>query len=137
MIKAYIDFWKRAFDFKGRSSRPDYWWAFLVNVLITLVFTIAFVWVPLAVAINASGISITNDSQAFMVLVSSYMWPTWIPTLILFIPQLSLQVRRLRDAGFHPGWAVLNYIGWIPLIRIFSFIGTIALFIMSCMPTKR
>ncbi|HBO5486589.1 TPA: DUF805 domain-containing protein, partial [Pseudomonas aeruginosa] len=25
MIKAYIDFWKRAFDFRGRSTRPDYW----------------------------------------------------------------------------------------------------------------
>lgn len=23
MIKAYIDFWKRAFDFSGRSTRPD------------------------------------------------------------------------------------------------------------------
>ena len=28
MIKAYIDFWKRAFDFRGRSTRPDYWWAY-------------------------------------------------------------------------------------------------------------
>lgn len=25
MIKAYIDFWKRAFDFRGRSTRPDFW----------------------------------------------------------------------------------------------------------------
>ena len=25
MIKAYIDFWKRAFDFSGRSTRPDFW----------------------------------------------------------------------------------------------------------------
>lgn len=24
MIKAYIDFWKRAFDFRGRSTRPDF-----------------------------------------------------------------------------------------------------------------
>lgn len=29
MIKAYIDFWKRAFDFSGRSTRPDYWWGLL------------------------------------------------------------------------------------------------------------
>ncbi|MDA5539738.1 hypothetical protein PJF60_03680 [Streptococcus thermophilus] len=35
MIKAYIDFWKRAFDFSGRSTRPDYWWVHLINVIIS------------------------------------------------------------------------------------------------------
>lgn len=40
MIKAYIDFWKRAFDFSGRSTRPDYWWAYLVNVIIITILTV-------------------------------------------------------------------------------------------------
>lgn len=40
MIKAYIDFWKRAFDFRGRSTRPDYWWAYLVNVIIITILTV-------------------------------------------------------------------------------------------------
>lgn len=45
MIKAYIDFWKRAFDFRGRSTRPDFWWTYLVNVIIMtilVVFCISF-----------------------------------------------------------------------------------------------
>ena len=42
MIKAYIDFWKRAFDFSGRSTRPDYWWAYLVNVIFLLFFVFLF-----------------------------------------------------------------------------------------------
>ena len=42
MIKAYIDFWKRAFDFSGRSTRPDYWWAYLVNVIIITILTVLF-----------------------------------------------------------------------------------------------
>ena len=36
MIYAYLDFWRRAFDFAGRSDRPDYWWAIFANMLITI-----------------------------------------------------------------------------------------------------
>ena len=46
MIKAYIDFWKRAFDFSGRSTRPDYWWAYLVNVIIITILTVFCVLIP-------------------------------------------------------------------------------------------
>lgn len=46
MIKAYIDFWKRAFDFSGRSNRPDYWWAYLVNVIIITILTVFCVLIP-------------------------------------------------------------------------------------------
>lgn len=40
MIKAYIDFWKRAFDFRGRSTRPDFWWTYLVNVIIMTILVV-------------------------------------------------------------------------------------------------
>ena len=42
MIKAYIDFWKRAFDFRGRSTRPDFWWTYLVNVIIMTILVVSF-----------------------------------------------------------------------------------------------
>ena len=57
-------------------------------------------------------------------------------SLIELIPQLSLQIRRLRDAGFHPAWVLLSYIGLVPILAIFSLIGSIVLLIMSCQPTK-
>jgi len=104
VIKAYIDFWKRAFDFSGRSTRPDYWWAYLVNELQKIIIT--------------------------------YAWPLMLFSLIELIPQLSLQIRRLRDAGFHPAWVLLSYIGLVPILAIFSLIGSIVLLIMSCQPTK-
>ena len=46
MIKAYIDFWKRAFDFSGRSTRPDYWWVYLINVIISTILVVGFVLIP-------------------------------------------------------------------------------------------
>ncbi len=33
MIEAYKKFWKGYVDFEGRSTRSDYWFAYLANVL--------------------------------------------------------------------------------------------------------
>ena len=33
MIEAYKKFWKGYVDFKGRSTRSDYWFAYLANML--------------------------------------------------------------------------------------------------------
>ena len=38
MIEAYKKFWKGYVDFEGRSTRSDYWFVYLVNVLITFAF---------------------------------------------------------------------------------------------------
>ena len=49
MISAYKTFWTKAFDFKGRSSRSEYWWAYLANFII--IFLLA-IFVGISVAIN-------------------------------------------------------------------------------------
>ncbi len=38
MIEAYKKFWKGYVDFEGRSTRSDYWFAYLANILITFAF---------------------------------------------------------------------------------------------------
>ena len=42
MINSYKRFWTKAFDFKGRSTRNEYWFAVLANFLINLLFLIIF-----------------------------------------------------------------------------------------------
>jgi uncharacterized membrane protein YhaH (DUF805 family) len=37
MVEAFISGWKRAFDYEGRSSRPDYWWFVLANFIVVLI----------------------------------------------------------------------------------------------------
>ena len=59
MIKAYIDFWKRAFDFSGRSTRPDFWWAYLVNVIIITILTVFCVLIPFFSNVDLSDSGIT------------------------------------------------------------------------------
>lgn len=62
MIKAYIDFWKRAFDFRGRSTRPDYWWAYLVNVIIITILTVFCVLIPFFSNVDLSDPALLNNS---------------------------------------------------------------------------
>ena len=133
MIKAYIDFWKRAFDFRGRSTRPDYWWAYLVNVIIIIILTVFCVLIPFFSNVDLSDPANSTELQKIII---TYAWPLMLFSLIELIPQLSLQIRRLRDAGFHPAWVLLSYIGLIRILAIFSLIGSIVLLIMSCQPTK-
>ena len=40
MFTAYKKFWTHYADFEGKSTRSDYWWSVLCNVLITLPFGI-------------------------------------------------------------------------------------------------
>ena len=111
MIKAYIDFWKRAFDFRGRSTRPDYWWAYLVNVIIITILTVFCVLIPFFSNVDLSDPALLNNPTELQKIIITYAWPLMLFSLIELIPQLSLQIRRLRDAGFHPAWVLLSYIG--------------------------
>ena len=135
MIKAYIDFWKRGFDFSGRSTRPDYWWVYLINVIISTILVVGFVLIPFFSNVSHNP-AILNDSTEIQKMILKYMSPIMIFGLIILIPQLSLQFRRLRDAGIHPAWGLLSCIGLVPILTFFSFIGSIVLIVMSCQPTK-
>lgn len=87
------------FDFKTRSSRSEFWWVFLFNLLL-----------PFAVGIAASLLAAITGSMA----VASIMGKiTGIWMLISGIPTLALTVRRLHDVG-KSGWWLL--MGLIPLV---------------------
>lgn len=156
MIQAYIDFWSRGFDFKGRSSRPEFWWPWLLNQLLYLALLFCIVIYTLA---HFSGKEY-GDWALFGLIFSflSHMEQAHSVILIfsalLIIPNLSLQMRRLRDAGFRPEWAYIALAGpclylvrmlvsgletelyIISIIENLFSMGNLALIIMSCMPTK-
>lgn len=116
MINAIKNFFKGYVDFSGRSTRPDYWWIWLANIILSIPFYIAY----------GSLMANPNSEAAFMTLgLIGFVY--LILSLALFLPGLALTVRRLRDAGFH--WALI-FIVFIP------FAGGIALMVLLAMPTK-
>lgn len=95
----------RTFDFKGRSSRLEYW-SYIGVMVVGLVVGMTVL----------RGIS-KSLSEAFYILA----------LIGLFVTNLSLGVRRLHDIGMS---------GWLLLIGIIPYLGTIALLILAAMPSS-
>lgn len=124
MINAYKNFFKNYAEFTGRSTRPDYWWVWLGNFILSIPFWIIYFYTVFLSAVMDS----INDSvseatfMVFGLVVIIYA----VFYLAILVPTLALSVRRLRDAGFH--WAFI-FLRFVPM-------GGIALLILHAMPTK-
>ena len=116
MINAIKNFFKGYVDFSGRSTRPDYWWIGLANIILSIPFYMAY------------GAAMANpDSEAAIMTLGLIGFVYLIFGLAVLLPGLALTVRRLRDAGFH--WALI-FVAFIPMV------GGIALLVLLAMPTK-
>lgn len=117
IFKAYKKYWMGYFDFTGGSSRSDYWLVVLANTIVTIIlFSILIVVIVFD----------SPDSPYHVILTLLYLLVmTYFPAS--FIPSIALQVRRLRDAGYH--WALI-------FLRFAFVIGGIVLLILFCQPTK-
>ena len=115
MFRAYKKYWMGYVDFTGRSSRSDYWLAVLANTIVTIIlFSILIV------------VFDSPDSPYHIILNILYLLVmTYFPAS--FIPSIAIQVRRLRDAGYH--WALI-------FLRFAFVIGDIVLLVLFCQPTK-
>lgn len=119
MIEAYKKFWKGYVDFEGRSTRSDYWFAYLANMLTVVAF-----YVLLAVF---GGIAGATDSSFLAVISLILLLIFFAYGIAACLPGIAVTVRRLRDAGYH--WAYI-FIPLIPFVGIFIFI------FLLCQPTK-
>lgn len=119
MIEAYKKFWKGYVDFEGRSTRSDYWFVYLVNVLITFAYF-------LLQAVFGGLVAVTESS--FLAVISLILLLIFFAYgIAAFLPSIAITVRRLRDAGYN--WPYI-FIPLIPFVGIFIFI------FLLCQPTK-
>ena len=95
MIEAYKKFWIKAFDFKSKSSRKDYWLVVLAGSIIGLIYSI-FILMPAA---------FLNEGL--------YIFLLGISNLYFFasiIPSWAISIRRIRDAGKSWQWVFINFV---------------------------
>ena len=78
MMQAWKSGFKNWLDFRGRASRSEYWWFYLLSVLIAIIVNLHIV------------------------------------SIVLYIPLLSLTIRRLHDIG--KSWYSLLFLSIIPTI---------------------
>ena len=150
MFAAYKKYWKQYADFSGRSSRSDYWWVVLCNILITLPLNLIVV-VPFMAAVfnymaeleygytpNPGDIFALSGLSIFFLFVLGIFY------LATFIPSLAITVRRLKDANFH--WAFIflgvgpSILCFIPILDIIGLLIAvpcwIVLLVLLCQGSK-
>ena len=94
-INAYREFWVKATDFKGFSSRSDWWFVNLANLIITF-FT-------LPIFLNTFGFNAYG--------------------IVCIIPQIAIDIRRIKDFGKDWKWIFINLIPIYGSIMWFLWLG--------------
>ncbi len=91
-------------SFQGRASRSEYWYwtlfTFLLNFVIGILLGL--------VAATTYSSEASQDAQAPLMMLAQGV--RLISTLVLFLPTVSVFVRRLHDTN-HSGW-----LWWLPFI---------------------
>ncbi|EPI2198984.1 TPA: DUF805 domain-containing protein [Enterococcus hirae] len=96
MLKAYKEYWLRAFDYKGVTDRRSYRFVFLCNLIVSFVCGLLL------------GLTLDHEKILFyMVILIGVFF------VVTFILNISLTVRRLRDIGTHWGWVVFLFVPYL------------------------
>ena len=94
MIDAYKLFWTKAFDFKGVSTRSEFWYSYLANIIIYLLLNI----------LTGIGMAI-NEWLGGLIGIVLLLF-----SLGIIIPSISVSVRRTNDAGKAWSWIFINLV---------------------------
>ena len=97
--------------FKGRARRSEYWWFWLLNLIVSIV-TLELWLLNLIVSI----VTLVLDYKLDMINIEfgiGALALSGLYTLIVFLPSLAVSVRRLHDTG-HSGWYYL--LTFIPIL---------------------
>lgn len=101
----YTDVIRRYAEFDGRSGRPEFWWFALWNIVITVVLFIV-------------GAAVSSSHGALLVDLYG---------LLVLLPSLGVEIRRLHDTDRSGWWvllAIVPIVGTIVLIVFFASAGT-------------
>ena len=117
MTKAAKLFFTNYFDFSGRASRGEFWWAYLAFFIVSIILAI------LDGAILGMIFGFT-DNELLSITESEFLSTNGffsnIFSLVTLIGWISLTSRRLQDNG-HSGWWQLAYFSIIPTIILWVF----------------
>lgn len=107
----YKDMFAKTFDFNGKTGVAEFWNCVLYNFIFSTAFILA-------------GLPFVADLKLFVTLASSL---AGLYDIVVFLPTLSLTIRRLHDAG-HSSWSLI--------LALIPFIGAIILILYLASPSN-
>ena len=127
MIKSFILAWKKAFDFKGVTSRKDFWLYELASFILLLLLSIfeniiTNVQYALLPDEDVYEYSIFVDILAIVGQVLSII--IWLLALGSIVVGISISIRRLRDISKKWTWIFLNLIPILGQIYFYLYFMT-------------
>jgi uncharacterized membrane protein YhaH (DUF805 family) len=103
-IEALLLFFKNYANFRGRSSRSEYWYMFLWNAIYSAIME---VWVFMAIL----HMPLMVNNYTLPSILRALMVPLIVVTVVsvaTLVPWVSLSVRRFRDADYSPWYLLLT-----------------------------
>lgn len=107
MINGFKLFWSRTYDYKGTSSRREFWWGIFGNAIIMLLLITL-----LLVSLFYSSQKLNPFSISMIILFSLFC-------LIELLPSITLIIRRMHDIG-KSGFYI--FVLFIPIIGFVWYI---------------
>ena len=96
-------------NFSGRACRSEFWYFILATFLVSIIISI--------IEIATGMVDIESSEMGIL---------SWIFTLLLFVPSLSVTARRLQDRGWS-GWWQLLYL---------TIVGILVIVVLNTLPAK-
>lgn len=110
-VAAIKAFWKNYAVFRGRARRSEVWWVVL------FIFALSFPIALIDTLLFFDTITQTGSGPMSLLLL-----------LVIFVPSLSLMVRRFHDVGLS---------GWFVILTLIPFGGAVFAFVVSVLPTQQ
>lgn len=79
MLHYYKLFWLNALDVKGRARRKEFWYPFLMNILVNIILGLILFVLPLPAIIEET--------------------VSWIVYILMLVAMFTVTVRRFHDVG--------------------------------------
>lgn len=113
LLGAYAKMWKNFAVFRGRASRQEYWYVYLVQNLILLAGMLMMLlpWVI--------GILCGNEGSLTVVFVMAVAILLYM--LVAILPNIAIMVRRLHDTGKS---------GWFHFLNLIPYVGSIVMIVL-------
>jgi len=100
LVDNYFSVLKKYVDFTGRASRKEFWMFVLVNIIISVIFSI-LTRIPILRVI-------------FWIVFTLF-------SLAVLVPSIMLGIRRLHD---------INLSGWLMLLCLIPVVNVVAIFLL-------